>query len=778
MENIFSNKLRVTSDNHHIITSSPHHIITFLLLFFLAIPNVNAAYLKDIPRKVVQPNGDIFHCFASGDEFYHYIHDADGYTIIQNGAGYYVYAKYDGENIVPSQFVAGSVNPAEVGLQPHVSISNEEYQARRAKWFDYDDIPRVENPNKNIGTLNNLVVFIRFSDESDITSPITTFIDIFNNQTPGYNSMINYFQTTSYGKLTVPSHFFPEPDGNSVLSYQDIYPRSYYQPYHEVTNPNGYQGGDNGWERTEREHQLLKRAIEYIADMVPEELNLDYNNDDRVDNVCFIVKGVDDGWANLLWPHRWSLYTEYAEINGKRVWDYNFITEAGYFNNAVLCHEMQHTLSYPDLYHYYYNGSPCGNWDIMEANPNPPQQSGAYMKWKYGNWLDEPTLFQPGNYTLNSVGNGTGIVSYKIPTSNPQQFFVVEYRSSNDEFENFGNYGNVEGMLIYRINTKWNGNAGYNHSNTFDEVFIFRPGGNYPSTNGSLNLAHFGTGGRVKFDETTNPKPTLTDGTLVTNFAITDITVIGNNVSFTYRKFCYATFHSNGGQGTMMPQKFEVDTAGYLVENSFTYGEREFLGWALTPDGEVEYTDTQSIAINQDITLFAVWSSPPPVYYTIRALVMIPDKYETVIEPEGEIEVLEFSNQTFIIRANGENFVLEVDGNIYVPQSEEKFYMEYTFENVTESHYIYVIMPGGVDDNSKSNIFFTLQPNPATQYVDIILSSSELTNSIIAKIFDIQGLLLKTIRISNEKTSIDISDLAQGTYFVTIGNETKKLIIK
>jgi len=763
-----------------IITSSNYLIITLVIAFLFSNTNAFAAYLKDIPVKRVQPNGEILHCFASGDEFFNYLHDENGFTIIQNDAGYYMYAIFDGDKIVPSQFMAGTINPSDVGLQPNVRITPEEYQKRRAAWFDFEDIPRSKAAGRNQGTLNNLVVFIRFADEASFTKPFSWIEPQFNDQTPGANSMFNYLKTTSYGLLTSPSNFFPEPNGNTILSYQDDKPRGYYQPYNATTNPIGYQGGDNGSQRTEREHELLRKAIVYIADMVPEDLNLDYDDDGYVDNVCFIVNGDNDDWATLLWPHRWVLYTKYAAIHGKRVWDFNFQLADGYFNTAVLCHEMQHTLSFPDLYHYGYTGSPVGNWDIMESNPNPPQQSGAYMKWKYGGWLNEPTEIQPGTYTLNSVGNGTGNVSYKIPTTDPNQFFVVEYRNSNDPFENF-DYGNVNGMLIYRINTTWNGNAGYNHSNTFDEVFIFRPGGSYPSSNGTLQNAHFGTNGRTRFDATTNPKPTLTNGTVISNFAITNITAGDNTVTFTLISCAGVTFKPNGGQGNMTLQLFEVDSAQNLKKNSFTFKGREFLGWSLTSNGEIKYMDNESVVLQEDIVLYAIWS--PPTYYTITAKAFVPIKGGW-IDPIGEVKVLEGTNQKFTIHAEDINSTIAsivVDGIHIVPQNQgELKYMEYTFKNVTADHTIEAYFDyNGIDDINKTNVFFSIQPNPATQYFEILLSPTDLTlEGTTAQIFDIQGLLMKTEILYHEKTRIDISNFVKGFYIVKIGKEAKKLIIR
>ena len=53
----------------------------------------DAAYLCNVPVQVKQPDGTILSCLASGDEFYNWLHDKDGYTIMRNAAtGFLVYA--------------------------------------------------------------------------------------------------------------------------------------------------------------------------------------------------------------------------------------------------------------------------------------------------------------------------------------------------------------------------------------------------------------------------------------------------------------------------------------------------------------------------------------------------------------------------------------------------------------------------------------------------------------------------------------------------------------
>ena len=95
----------------------------------------SAAYLRDIPVTVPQPDGTVLHCFASGDEYFNYLHDKDGYTIIQHPkTGFYVYADKREGKLIATDFVAGKYNPANKGLQPFASISPEEWSARRKAW--------------------------------------------------------------------------------------------------------------------------------------------------------------------------------------------------------------------------------------------------------------------------------------------------------------------------------------------------------------------------------------------------------------------------------------------------------------------------------------------------------------------------------------------------------------------------------------------------------------------------------------------------------------------
>jgi len=510
---------------------------SLLALLSICFFSVHAAYLKDVPMTLTQPDGSILHCFASGDEYFNYLHDKNGYTIIQHPeTGYYVYAdKRDGK-LVATNFVAGINNPAQKKLTPYNLISPEEWAARRKAWHDAERPSRNnEDWIPNHGTLNNISIFIRFADDQEFTNTFSSIDNMFNDVSDNAVSMRSYFHAASYGAIEIPTTFYPTHIGDNIVSYQDTYPRSYYQPYNATTNPNGYTDE----ERSEREFGLLERAVNYINEHypIPSDLNIDYNNDGDVDNVCFIVRGSVGAWSSLLWPHKWSLYDRDVFINGKRVYVFNFqLADAtDYFNTSTMCHEMNHSLSAPDLYHYSHSGpTPIGPWDLMANNTTPPQHCGAYMKMKYGHWIDEiPEITQAGTYTLNPISSATPKnIAYKIATEDPNQFYVLEYRDKNSLFES---KLPGSGLLIYRIDSRFEGNQEYDPGNgIYDEVYIFRPNGSF-SDDGNLNYAFFNSSvERTEFNSSTNPYPFFSDGTRDANFRIYDISVAGNTISFKY----------------------------------------------------------------------------------------------------------------------------------------------------------------------------------------------------------------------------------------------------
>lgn len=513
-------------------------------MLLAALPT-QAAYLKNVPQTLTQPDGLELQCLASGDEFYNWLHDKSGYVIIQDpNTGYYVYAIKGGNgDLLPTAYIAGRTNPGLVGLEPNISISSEKLTERRTILGDGPSNPSQILSAPSSGSLNNLAIFIRFSDQSEWTDQRSTYDNMFNSTTTGDNSMRNYFAETSYNQLAISTTLYPTTAGSTVVSYQDSHPTTYYQPYNAVTNPIGYTGGDNGTERTNREHTLLVSAVNAVASQVPSNLVVDGDGDGNVDNVCFIIKGSPTGWASLLWPHMWSLYSQSVFINSKRVYTYNFQLQT-MTGNSVLCHEMFHSLGSPDLYHYTSNGiSPMGSWDLMDNNSNPPEHMTTYMKYRYGKWISSIPTINDGIFTLNPITSSTNNC-YRINSPNSStEYFVVEYRRKTGAFE-ISVPGS--GLIVYRINGARVG-AG-NADGPPDEIYVYRPGGT-TTVNGTLSAAHFSADvGRTSFNNSTDPSCFLSTGA-PGGIYITNIGSAGSTITFTVSSNVVSapTFSPGGG---------------------------------------------------------------------------------------------------------------------------------------------------------------------------------------------------------------------------------------
>lgn len=197
-----------------------HHLLLSALLCTLFALTTYAAYVTRIPVVVRQPDGTGVHCFASGDEFHNWLHDGNDYTIMQDPrTGVYVYAALEAGQLRPTAFMPGKDDPSREGLTPRVNITAEQWNKRRATFLAA--IPPDLVATSTTGTINNIVVFIRFADESKSVYPdsIGRYERVFNSPGDGANSLFNYYREVSYGQLEVRSSFYPVTR-DSVLSCQ------------------------------------------------------------------------------------------------------------------------------------------------------------------------------------------------------------------------------------------------------------------------------------------------------------------------------------------------------------------------------------------------------------------------------------------------------------------------------------------------------------------------------------------------------------------------------
>jgi len=482
------------------------YLIIWLLLFCILPLSINSAWVNNHPSKLEQPDGTIIDVLLSGDEYHNWAHDINYYTIIQDPkTGFWCWGKAVDGDVESTGYPVHLYSIDGLGINPGDNISELKYSEKRANW---ESIAGNRNITRSptIGVIQNLTIFIKFADQSEFQIPLSFFDDMLNPMDEGVNSLFRYYFDASYEQLHVYSTFYPTPNGNAIVSYQDAFPRNYYMPYNSSTNPNGYTNQN----QYSRRVTLLRNALNYAADFIPTTLIIDSDGDGIIDNINFLVRGNSGAWANLLWPHMSNLYNANIVIHGKRAGTYNFNMEDRSSSSGVgvFAHEFGHSLGVPDYYRYNTAGTPIGSWDLMASDRNPPQSHSAWSKYHYLRWsLNLRTINQNGSYYLYPNTLDMFEHAYRINSPNSTtEFFVIEYRKRDTGLTD----GNIpgEGLVVYRVNSNVNGNS----QGPPDELYIYRPNGTL-TTDGVISNAAFSENyNRTAINDLTNPSPFLSNG--------------------------------------------------------------------------------------------------------------------------------------------------------------------------------------------------------------------------------------------------------------------------
>ena len=131
-----------------------------------------AAFLRDVPQTLNQPDGTVLHCFATGDEYHNWLHDADNYTILRNPeTGFYVYANRIDGKFVATDLIPGIDSPEANGIEKGLQPDPEEIYEKSKEFRE--NLRDNKGGAPNTGNVNNIVIFIRFADQSEFSEPIS-----------------------------------------------------------------------------------------------------------------------------------------------------------------------------------------------------------------------------------------------------------------------------------------------------------------------------------------------------------------------------------------------------------------------------------------------------------------------------------------------------------------------------------------------------------------------------------------------------------------------------
>ena len=247
---------------------------------------------------------------------------------------------------------------------------------------------------------------------------------------------------------------------------------------------------------------------------------------------------------------------------------------------------------------------------------------------------------------------------YKIAGSQPDQYFLIEYRDERRMFDESLPNG---GLLIYRIDTRYDGNAGYNGEDQFDEVYIFHSDG-YIDNSGNTNAAAYSVElGNTVFNHTTNPVPFYTNGQIDQEFCIYNVSKRGDRMSFTYG-----------------PVDYEVIPYD-LMTHVDAQNHQVVLRWHPIPDveGYVVYRDGEVLADNLTEPTFShEYTSADNGYHTYRVSSIVGGNATMPCEPQ------------WIILGNYENLRLSIATDS--PWGTKGGELEVSFGNAMPTQYLTV----------------------------------------------------------------------------------------
>ena len=432
-----------------------------LLLFvalLLGVSSMKGVPAHPLPVKVQQPDGTYVTLRLVGDEWCHFQTTLDGYSIIKDTRGYYVYAQKQGGQLQPTAqvahdeaertasewaFLAGvskcqapEMTEQAAAMHQQATLANHRAQGRRAT---------------NYANFKGLIILIEFKDKSfsreDYKEIITGMVNQENYE--GYDdevftgSVRDYFSDNSDGK---------------------------FKPQFDIVGP--YKVDYSQYDcnvQTGKFRDVLQAAID-SADVVGglDFKDYDGDNDGFVDLVFYMVAGMGANYngnnENLWWPHRGVMWARKDDVS---FWDYFSSVELlGWQSKpesikmdgiGTICHEFSHVLGLPDFYDadYAMSGGESnhpGVWSVMsygcyENDARTPVGFSLYERYSV-QFCDAPEkITEEGRYTLEPLYSS--FTGYRIDSPVDDEFFLFENRQKN-AFK-WDEYLPDSGMLVHRV---------------------------------------------------------------------------------------------------------------------------------------------------------------------------------------------------------------------------------------------------------------------------------------------------------------------------------------
>ena len=511
----------------------------FFLLFVVGLLSLTARAIPadPTPMQVTQPDGTTLTVKLHGDEFFHFTTTIDGYTVLKNAAGFYTYARLDGNRLVAGDRIARDPSRRNAGDLSYLTTIPKGLTDKTLANSGTLLLNRRNSAMRRVGAdglmdydnFRGLIILVNYTDKKFSMDNASAF----------YDDMVNTHDYTGYTLNNRRVNMT-----GSVRDYFYDNSNHIFDPHFDVVGPVDVPYACRYPQSTAHADDIFNAALAALDD------EIDYNDydtdgDGYVDMVFFLVAGFSANYSgndeSYLWPHMYYLYWSPA-LDGVNFGLYACSTEIagweGYYSSVngigTFCHEFGHVLGLPDLYDTDYSGSGGesrnpGNWSIMAGGSGDnfgrnPVGYSLYERYALG-FTTPDSLVEEGDYVLQPLDVSN--IGYRLNTPNRNEFFLIENRQAGK----WDRFLPGHGMMVARVDSSnvdvwWQNTVNCNPNHMYYELlranYIGRDSDHdpFPGVAGVTSITNFTTPSVLTWDKSFN------------DFSIMDIAEEGNNISF------------------------------------------------------------------------------------------------------------------------------------------------------------------------------------------------------------------------------------------------------